>query len=309
MSSRIYTDEEHAFVEEHYMDMSDVEIGEHIGRSRWSVKTHRHINGLYKYHHSEVDWTEEELDMIREKYPNTSNKEILELLPGRSLDSLYKKAHQLGVKKTDEFRLQQNRKLGEKLGELGKGHRFKKGQTPFNKGMKQEDFMDEEAIEASKATRFKNGHKPHNTLFNGAVRIRRWTDGSKYMFIRIEEGEWQEYHQYQYEKHIGPIPDGHIVTFKDGNSLNCTPENLEAITRAEHASRNRNPEAAIEAFRKYREENGTPSQRMTDAMVAHWLAGGDKDLKEHLISERQDLIRVARANYKLKREIREHGNN
>jgi len=45
-------------------------------------------------------------------------------------------------------------------------------------------------------------------------------------------------HHYVWEKHRGPIPPKHVITFKDGNRANCTIENLECISMADNARRN-----------------------------------------------------------------------
>ena len=284
-----YCEDALKFIEDNYQHMSDAEMGEELGRTSHSIKTQRQKMGLYNYHHCDVDWTDEELDLIRTHYPDMENKALLKLLPGRNVQGLYKKAYELGVKKSPEFMLEQNRRLGAKLGDLGKGHRFKKGHVPMNKGMKMEEYMSAEAIERTKATRFKKGNVPHNTLWNGAITIRKDSGGQHYVWIRLAKAEWQEYHRYQWEKHYGPIPEDHLVTFKDGNSLNCTPENLQLVTRIEHLDRNT--------------ADGKASQKLTDPMVAYYLSGGDMDLKEHILAHEPELIRVARANYKLKRAI------
>jgi HNH endonuclease len=40
-------------------------------------------------------------------------------------------------------------------------------------------------------------------------------------------------HHVVWEEHNGPIPQGHKVCFKDGDSLNCAIENLELLTNSE----------------------------------------------------------------------------
>lgn len=301
---KTYTDEDMQFIRENYKELTDPEMGVALGRTASSIKTQRQKMDLWKFKHEEVDWSAAEIEIFKEHYPTTPNEEMLELLPGRTIQSLYKKTQDLGVKKTDAFMKKQNRKLGLKLGEIGKGHRFKKGHVPMNKGMKQEDFMSAETIEKTKATRFKKGNKPHNTMFDGAITIRKDSNGGQYMYIRISKDNWELYHQVVYRKEFGAIPKGHLLRFKDGNSLNVTIENLECITKAEHARRNRDPEKALNALREYQKKFGTPSQNLNDKMVAFWLSGNDNDLKEYILEHRPDLIKVARANYKLKRAIR-----
>lgn len=74
---------------------------------------------------------------------------------------------------------------------------FKKGQEPFNKGMKQEEFMSPDTIERTKKTRFKKGNKPHNTKFDGAISIRHDSGENHrpYLYIRLSKGRWKEYHR------------------------------------------------------------------------------------------------------------------
>lgn len=43
-------------------------------------------------------------------------------------------------------------------------------------------------------------------------------------------------HRAIYEAYYGEIPKGYIIHHKDGNKLNNSIENLECLTRAEHAS-------------------------------------------------------------------------
>ena len=117
-------------------------------------------------------------------------------------------------------------------------NRFKKGHTPFNRGKKQSEYMKLEAIEQSKATRFKKGHKPHNTKYDGVISLRPDKSGRTYKYIRISEGVWELYHRSVWERVNGKIPEGHLIAFKDGNSLNTRLDNLEVISMTENMYRN-----------------------------------------------------------------------
>jgi hypothetical protein len=113
--------------------------------------------------------------------------------------------------------------------------RFAKGHPSFNKGMKLTDFMSPKGIERSKRTRFRKGQMPHNHLEAGTVVVT--TDG--YLARKIAEPNvWEYVHRRVWEDHNGPIPEGGIVIFLDGNPLNCDISNLQMITRAEHARLN-----------------------------------------------------------------------
>jgi hypothetical protein len=104
--------------------------------------------------------------------------------------------------------------------------RFSKGQEPPNKGKP----MPPEIYEKCKATMFKKGNVPANHMEVGD--ISRSTDG--YLIIKVqEEGiqreRWDFLHRHVWEEHNGPVPDGKMVTFLDGNKDNCEIDNLALI--------------------------------------------------------------------------------
>lgn len=135
--------------------------------------------------------------------------------------------------------------------------RFEKGQTPPNKGKKQSDFMSPEAIERTKATRFHTGNLPHNTKPVGYERISK--DG--YIEVKVKmrpshpacNDNFIPKHRLVWEQANGPIPEGHVVIFKDGNKTNTALDNLMLISQADNAVMNRwglrtsDPEAAESA--------------------------------------------------------------
>ena len=43
-------------------------------------------------------WTKEEMDILSKHYPYMGAHHLLNMLPGRSIDSIYKKARYLGIK-------------------------------------------------------------------------------------------------------------------------------------------------------------------------------------------------------------------
>ena len=115
---------------------------------------------------------------------------------------------------------------------------FEKGQTPKNKGKKQSEYMTQEAIERTKATRFKPGGLPPNTKPIGYERITK--DG--YIEVKIKmrpsrtdcNDNFKAKHILVWEQHNGPVPKGMCIRFLDGNKQNCSIDNLELVTRAEH---------------------------------------------------------------------------
>lgn len=122
--------------------------------------------------------------------------------------------------------------------ERRKSYQFKKGHDPHNKGCKVDTWMSSEGIEKIKRTQFKKGQDPHNTLKDGDVVIWHNTDTRKYYQIRLAPRKWMLLHQYIWINANGPIPDGYIISFKDGDTLNVDLDNLELISRVENLFRN-----------------------------------------------------------------------
>lgn len=110
------------------------------------------------------------------------------------------------------------------------GH-FVKGQPSHNKGVK----MSPEVYEKAKATMFKPGNRPHNTNEVGAIVLA--TRG--YYKIKVAEPNvWEFCHIREWKKAYGEIPEGMMVSFKDGNIENWNLENLMLITKGENAVMN-----------------------------------------------------------------------
>lgn len=126
--------------------------------------------------------------------------------------------------------------LGLKQG-VNSGH-FKKGQSPFNKGMKQTDYMSAESIERTKATRFHNGNIPHNAKGHEIGRERISADGYTEVKVKLHYnsgnfvGTYRGKHVLIWERtHGRHIPDKTAVLFADGNKRNFDPDNLVAVPR------------------------------------------------------------------------------
>ncbi|MER0831564.1 HNH endonuclease signature motif containing protein, partial [Pseudomonas aeruginosa] len=145
----------------------------------------------------------------------------------KTLQQICSKAYRLGLKKSPEF----SKKIRQ---DWGSATRFKKGNTPWNCGMKGLP-----ARGRSSETQFKKGQKPHTWLPVGSTRVS--ADG--YLQRKISDTgypprDWKSIHILLWEEHVGPIPTGHCVCFKDNNKQNVVIDNLELITRAERMRRN-----------------------------------------------------------------------
>lgn len=173
-------------------------------------------------------WTKEEEEFLIKNYSKMDYPELKNNLI-RTRDAIKMKVQslcRLGViPKSEMFK-----KLIES--------QFKKGHVPANKGVK--------GIYYSGCEKgwFKKGGNPPNTLYDGAVRLRHGhpeRNEPPYLYIRVAEGKWELLHRYNWVKAFGPIPEGFIVVFKNGDSLNCNIENLELISKKQNARRNHNP--------------------------------------------------------------------
>ena len=106
----------------------------------------------------------------------------------------------------------------------GRTGRYKKGDKPYNKGLKLD-------VGPNK-TSFKKGHKPANWNPVGHERVN--VDG--YIEIKVAEGvrQYRLKHRVIWESEHGEIPPGIIIRFKDNNRLNCFIDNLESVTKHEN---------------------------------------------------------------------------
>lgn len=104
--------------------------------------------------------------------------------------------------------------------------KFRKGQTPHNKGKK----MPKEVYEKVKHTMFAKGNVPPNHRPVGSERISK--DG--YIEVKVAEpNKWRLKQRVVYEEAKGEIPEGCPIIFLDGNKRNFDIDNLKCITRSE----------------------------------------------------------------------------
>lgn len=280
METSKWTAEEDAYLAAHFKQKKKAELARALNRTRNAVQTR-----LYKLRLVRGDrrpWTHREDNYLRRHYLTMKNRELGQAL-GRSLFAVYSRLTKLGIERPAEVRER-----------LQASTQFQKGQTPFNKGLK--------GIHHSPATEFKPGHRPANTKYDGCIRL-RYHKRSKHpmKFIRIAKMVWVPLHRHIWEKKHGPIPAGHLISFKDGNSMNCKLSNLRLISKAENALRNRDYEKARAKMR----ENWQQLRHLkSDNYVAHLLAGRDKRLKK-IVAEQPDLLELKRLQIKLRRNINE----
>jgi len=125
-----------------------------------------------------------------------------------------------------------------------KNHKIKSGRTGcFSKDNKPWNKKTKGEMKANSGS-FVKGQKAINIKPVGSERICS-KDG--YILIKINESDpyttfktrWRAKHIVIWEELHGKIPKAMVVSFVDGNKLNCVIGNLELITRAEILYRNR----------------------------------------------------------------------
>jgi len=158
---------------------------------------------------------------IKQRYPNEPTDLIARDL-NISINKVYQTAFRLGLKKSAEY-MSTHRPGWGNIKEHGKNTRFIKGHTPHNKGVP----MSSDVYERVKHTMFKKGNKPFNTQPIGTIHWRADKEGRSYAYIKIADCDWRLMHRVVWEQHNGPIPAGHVVRFKDGNTMNYDITNLE----------------------------------------------------------------------------------
>lgn len=174
-------------------------------------------------------WTLEEEVFLQLTYPHLPTQHLTKFIK-RTERQIYQHAAAMGLQKTPAaIALFVSRFQGDE----GKAHRFGKGHVPWNKGLKGDP-----RFAKPNAGQFKRGNLPHNAKHDGAITIRRDKNGHDYKWIRVALGKWEMLHVHIWQQANGQVPHGHIVVFKDRNTLNCTLPNLELITREENMRRN-----------------------------------------------------------------------
>lgn len=182
-----------------------------------------------KRHHT----TEDDIEYIREHYATMSTREIADAR-GMSKTTIAGIAQRLRLHKTHEWIAERARLHSSDPNHGGRATRFQKGHTPFSKGRKIEGWMSPEGIANSSRTRFKKGHPSHNIRPVGSERVN--IDG--YIEIKIAEpSKWRQKQRVVWETEHGPVPDGYMVSFIDGNKQNCALSNLRLITKTDNLRR------------------------------------------------------------------------
>lgn len=193
-------------------------------------------------------WTAAELVRLVELYPNRPTAEVASVL-GRSLASTYGTAKKRGLEKSQEYLDTDPRVRLRKGTTIGAEARFPKGHVPANKGLRRPGYSVGRG--RMQETQFKKGERSGIAAENWVPIGTILPDPDGYLHIKVREalpGEvcgypnkkaWPLLSHQVWEQHKGPIPPKHLVVFKDKDRTHCAIENLELISMAENARRNR----------------------------------------------------------------------
>ncbi|MFI3604998.1 HNH endonuclease signature motif containing protein [Vagococcus fluvialis] len=161
-------------------------------------------------------FSEEQINFILENYIGVGNKELT-----KKVNQEFESSFSIEQIKT----FKSYRKLNS-----GITSEFKKGNVPYNKGMKRGSFGN------MKKTQFKKGQKPLNKREVGSERVS--PDG--YTQIKVANpSKWMAKHKYLFEKNVRKLNKGEIVIFLNGDKTDFDLDNLAAVTRGELAQLNK----------------------------------------------------------------------
>lgn len=218
-----------AFLRSRFQRMNTRDLTEEFNRRYGTTKTETAINSCLKNHRITCGrppgnrlvtrrlriYTEKQIEYLRIQYAGRSLAQLTELFNRRfgenkSVRQIRAAVHNRGFTS-------------------GRTGRFPKGHKPWNAGTK--------GLTGRNRTTFKLGNVPPNRKPLGTERI------SKDGYIEIKVAERNPYtgfptrykckHVHIWEQKHGPVPKGHTVIFRDGNSLNCEYGNLLCVSRAE----------------------------------------------------------------------------
>lgn len=229
--SRKYTEEQLKFLRSGYLSMKISDLTRAFNRQFSASKTEEQIKSTLQNHRIRCGrkpkdrlisrlrlYTEEQAEFIQENYAGRSAAEMTDLFNAR-----------FGVSCS---RQQIKTFVGNRGITSGRTGHFPKGHKPWNCGTKGQ------GLTGPNRGSFKKGNTPAN-------RKPLWSERvcTKDGFISIKIPERNPYtgfptrykhkHVYIWEQAHGPVPQGMVVAFIDGDNKNCELRNLMLISRAE----------------------------------------------------------------------------
>ena len=242
-----YPKEVHDFVKEWSPKMRDeelaekcnAELGTHFTAAK--MKAFRGNHGYRNYRKKSLSG--EEYWKYQKRYPQGMYEYIRDNSWGVSSKDMAERVNELfGTNFTQVQMKCFRQRHGIKSGVTGW---YQKGHEPGNKGKKLEEYVtDPVKLEEIKArmrpTQFKKGQQAKNEYPLGPI----ITNSEGWVLIKTsmtgkQWERWEPLHRVVWRKHHGSIPEGMLVSFKDGNRQNCDISNLMLITQGESAALSR----------------------------------------------------------------------
>lgn len=183
-------------------------------------------------------WSSQDDAVLARRYPHEPTAALARHLR-RSLSAVYARADLLGLKKSAAYLASPHACRLRRGDNVGVGTRFRKGQTPANKGLRRPGW----GPGRMKETQFKKGERQGVAvrLYQpiGTERISK--DG--YLERKINDdlplqARWRAVHLLVWEAVHGRVPKGHAIVFKNGDKTDIRLDNLQCITRQELMLRN-----------------------------------------------------------------------
>lgn len=241
MAVKLITPKQERYIRKHFTELSSQDLANKLNIPRARVRNFIRREGLTLTKEQATRFRVEKMkgrtsctpemdEVIKRDYLTVSPQKIADKI-GKSETSVKNRMRQLGLVIPREIVEQRIR-----------DSRIQKGAAPPNKGKKWADYLSEEQQDLLRKTQFKKGEDNHNNKYDGCISIRHdhtnRHGGKTYKYIRLSKGKWKQLHVKVWEDANGPVPKGHAVVFKDGNTMNIVLDNLELVTRVELMRRN-----------------------------------------------------------------------
>ena len=185
-------------------------------------------------------WTPVELELMRRHYADSATEDLATAF-GRTPWQVLAKACAMGLHKTKAYVAEVARDRIMRLQHGGRASQFKKGHAPANKGLTGRKGY---APGNMAKGHFKPGNKPHTWVPVGSYTV----SSEGYLLLKVNDDpgplnvRWKPVHLLVWQAAHGPVPAGHVVTFKPGMKTidpdELTLDRLELVTRADLMRRN-----------------------------------------------------------------------
>ena len=270
------------YIKDNYATVSNPEIAKYIGvtitaicafAKRYKLKKNLDI----RYGQANV-LSPEQLTRLKEIYADTRN-EVIAAEMRLKVNTIQNQAHRYQLKKSVEYMKNESHRYGAKqpIIAMPKGYHAPGSEKGW----------------------FKKGRLPHNTLYDGAIKLRaKKGKNEMYLYIRLSCANWEMLHKVVWVKQYGQITPGYCIRFKDGNSLNCQIENLEMVSRAEHLTKNHTPEQKREASSKLTDKFVYRTLKMNTS-IKELIPTFDNALSQGIIEAQRQILILKRLKQKI----------